>query len=230
MVIVGCCGEGIETRRSFGWRFWFPSLSYSSLACSGQGGTYARQNPPIQSTLPVNSLSRSQLAMSISHIEISLSGAGQSSAGQRSMPNGTELYFTKSSLVANIPGNRPRVIASLNGPLRRTETEPALDLPPGQRERSVGLSPDTAPAPLPEIEQAFISTPPQNSTHFSTSSQPVQRRRRKRNADHLDSEPAGPTRFSKRLRKKSEEKKREPPQELEPKKKQKPVKRRKVKQ
>ncbi|KAG8919310.1 hypothetical protein FRC02_001750 [Tulasnella sp. 418] len=143
--------------------------------------------------------------MSLPEIHISLSAASGSSSSGSSMPNGTALYLTRYAIVAKIPGQRPRVITSLNGPLARTETHDRLDLPRSERERSVGLS--SIPDPATQLIEPLGTS--ENSTHHIITSQPRTLRATKRKAEYLVSEPAQSTRFSRRLREKKEKEKRE---------------------
>ncbi|KAG8938617.1 hypothetical protein FRC03_007070 [Tulasnella sp. 419] len=141
--------------------------------------------------------------MVLSQVQISLSSASGSSSRGLLMPNGTALYLTKQAVVADISGQRPQVITSVNGPLTRTETHGQLDLPRGVRERSVGVA--SIPEPYMQLKQPPLVTSG-HSTHREIPSLPRATRGTKRKAEHLNNEPAQPRRFSPRLREKKERK------------------------
>ncbi|KAG8949004.1 hypothetical protein FRC03_000492 [Tulasnella sp. 419] len=161
--------------------------------------------------------------MSLSQMHDNCSSDSSSSSGS-SFPHGTSLYVTKSAVVANIPGQRPRVIASSNGPLRRTEAHDRLDLPRGERERSVGVS--TPQGPARKHIKPLI--PSEISTHRLITPQPRAKRGTKRKAKQLYNEPTQPPKFSQRLREKKEKDKWKSMQSMTQRKAEPAAKRRKV--
>ncbi|KAG8956436.1 hypothetical protein FRC03_010845 [Tulasnella sp. 419] len=158
--------------------------------------------------------------MSISPTQTILSAIAEASNSLPLTQVDADIYLTRTSAVAHTPGHRPRVLASLNGFLTRTETYAQFDLPPGEREKSVGVS-----SPPPQLTATVIQHESEHVTHLEISHPKTGR---KRKADRLYVEPPLP-RFSRRLRDKAERKKREAQMKLELEKVVRAAKKRKVK-